>query len=132
MGRESHLFLQSIHRNVANHRRPAVDKPNPLDDSPTATMHSALVRGQNVFGFFTTVVSFVAGFIALSVLVTPPSPSATVALRNVQMYVSPRTTWTEMDTDQDNRAKGRPHYYSTRREEYAHIRFNLDMGAPSP
>jgi hypothetical protein len=50
-------------------------------------MHSALVRGQNVFGFFTTVVSFVAGFIALSVLVTPPAPSATLALRNVQMYV---------------------------------------------
>ena len=52
-------------------------------------MHSTLVRGQNVFGFFTTVVSFVAGFIALSVLVTPPSPTATLALRNVQMYVSP-------------------------------------------
>jgi signal peptidase complex subunit 3 len=51
-------------------------------------MHSTLVRGQNVFGFFTTVVSFVAGFIALSVLVQPPTPTATLAMRNVQMYVS--------------------------------------------
>jgi hypothetical protein len=52
-------------------------------------MHSALVRVQNVFGFFTTVVSFLAGFIALSVLVLPPSPTATLTMRNVQMYVSP-------------------------------------------
>jgi len=28
-------------------------------------------------------------------------------------------------------AKGRPHYYSTRREEYAHIKFTLDMDLSS-
>jgi len=27
--------------------------------------------------------------------------------------------------------KGRPHYYSTKREEYAHIKFDLDAGMPS-
>ena len=24
--------------------------------------------------------------------------------------------------------KGRPHYYSTKREEYAHVKFDLDTG----
>lgn len=26
------------------------------------------------------------------------------------------------------RVKGRPHYYSTKKEEYAHIKFDLDAG----
>jgi signal peptidase complex subunit 3 len=51
-------------------------------------MHSALVRIQNTFGFFTTVASFVAAFVALSALITPQTPSAELALRNVQMYVA--------------------------------------------
>ncbi|KAF2673838.1 signal peptidase 22 kDa subunit [Microthyrium microscopicum] len=72
-------------------------------------MHSALVRVQNTFGFFTTVASFVAFFIALSAIVTPQTPKADLTLRNVQV------------------ARGRPHYYSSKHEEYAHIRFNLDM-----
>jgi hypothetical protein len=49
-------------------------------------MHSALVRVQNVFGFFTTVASCVAGLIALSVIITPQHPSSTLTLRNVQVY----------------------------------------------
>ncbi|KAI8933156.1 hypothetical protein NX059_009797 [Plenodomus lindquistii] len=71
-------------------------------------MHSALVRLQNVFGFFTTVAFSVAAMIALSSFVTPQTPSASIQLRNVQVV------------------RGRPHYYSSKREEYAHIRFDLD------
>ncbi|KAF2801583.1 signal peptidase 22 kDa subunit [Mytilinidion resinicola] len=76
-------------------------------------MHSALVRVQNVFGFFTTVAFVVATVIALSVVVTPQAPSASVKLKNVQVV------------------RGRPHYYSTKREEYAHIKFDLDTDLTS-
>ncbi|KAF1363682.1 signal peptidase 22 kDa subunit [Lizonia empirigonia] len=71
-------------------------------------MHSALVRLQNVFGFFTTVAFTVAAVIALSSFVVPQSPSAAVQMRSVQVV------------------KGRPHYYSYKKEEYAHVRFDLD------
>ncbi|KAL2354775.1 signal peptidase subunit-domain-containing protein [Cryomyces antarcticus] len=76
-------------------------------------MHSVLVRAQNVFGFFTTVAFFVAALIALSVVVSPQSPSASLKLRNVQIV------------------KGRPHYYSTKKEEYAHVKFDLDADLSS-
>ncbi|KAF9691248.1 hypothetical protein EKO04_010581 [Ascochyta lentis] len=71
-------------------------------------MHSTLVRLQNVFGFFTTVAFTVAAVIALSSFVAPQSPSASIEMRNVQVV------------------KGRPHYYSYKKEEYAHIKFDLD------
>lgn len=51
-------------------------------------MHSSLVRIQNVFGFFTTVVFSVGVLIALSVIVTPQTPKANLSMRNVQVYVS--------------------------------------------
>ena len=73
-------------------------------------MHSTLVRLQNVFGFFTTVAFTVATVIALSSFISPQSPSASIKIRNVQVV------------------KGRPHYYSPKREEYAHVRFDLDAG----
>lgn len=53
-------------------------------------MHSALTRLQNVFGFFTTVATFVALAIAFTSLVTTPSPQlkeGALALKNVQVYV---------------------------------------------
>jgi hypothetical protein len=73
-------------------------------------MHSALVRLQNVFGFFTTVAFTVAAVIALSSFIAPQSPSADIQVRSVQVV------------------KGRPHYYSYKKEEYAHIKFDLDAG----
>lgn len=73
-------------------------------------MHSSLVRIQNVFGYFTSVAFAVAAAIAFSVLLSPQSPEARLELRNVQVV------------------KGRPHYYSTKREEYAHVKFDLDAG----
>ncbi|KAF2403260.1 signal peptidase 22 kDa subunit [Trichodelitschia bisporula] len=76
-------------------------------------MHSATVRIQNVFGFFTTVATVVAVIIALSAFTSPQAPSASLKLRNVQV------------------AKGRPHYYSVKREEYAHVRFDLDADISS-
>ncbi|KAL4894499.1 signal peptidase subunit-domain-containing protein [Aspergillus ambiguus] len=72
-------------------------------------MHSALNRAQAVFGFFTTVAMFVAGLAALSVLLYPTdATTADVVLKDVKV------------------TKGRPHYYSTKKEEYAQIRFDLD------
>lgn len=53
-------------------------------------MHSALTRLQNVFGFFTTVATFVALAIAVTSLVTTPTPQlkeGALALKNVQVYV---------------------------------------------
>lgn len=72
-------------------------------------MHSSLNRAQAVFGFFTTVALVVAGMAALSTLLFPTdATTASVQLKNVQVV------------------KGRPHYYSTKREEYAQLRFDLD------
>ena len=53
------------------------------------TMHSTLNRAQAVFGFFTTVALFVAGFAALSVLLFPTDKINTeVSLRDVKVYVA--------------------------------------------
>ncbi|KAJ5759755.1 Signal peptidase 22kDa subunit [Penicillium odoratum] len=72
-------------------------------------MHSSLNRAQAVFGFFTTVACVVAAVAALSTLLFPTTATtASVQLKNVQV------------------AKGRPHYYSSKRSEYAQIRFDLD------
>ncbi|USW51812.1 Putative signal peptidase complex subunit 3 [Septoria linicola] len=76
-------------------------------------MHSSLVRIQNVFGFFTSVAFAVAAAIAVSVLLSPQNPSADLELKNVRV------------------ARGRPHYYSTKREEYAHVTFDLDADLSS-
>lgn len=54
-------------------------------------MHSSLVRIQNVFGFFTSVAFAVMAGIALSVVLSPQTPSAKLELRNVQVYVIPTT-----------------------------------------
>ncbi|PYH36985.1 signal peptidase complex subunit SPC3 [Aspergillus neoniger CBS 115656] len=72
-------------------------------------MHSTLNRAQGVFGFFTTVALFVAGLAALSVFFYPTDDvTSIVKLRDVKV------------------TKGRPHYYSTRKEEYAAMKFDLD------
>ncbi|KAM0559756.1 hypothetical protein ACHAPJ_004280 [Fusarium lateritium] len=72
-------------------------------------MHNSLTRVQNAFGFFTTVAFVVAAFIAASDFLAPRAPDAGIfSISNTQVV------------------KGRPHYYSTKKEEYAIIRFNLD------
>ncbi|KAI7379305.1 signal peptidase 22 kDa subunit, partial [Hortaea werneckii] len=76
-------------------------------------MHNSLTRVQNVFGFFTSVAFAVACAIAVSVFLHPQAPAASLELRNVQVV------------------KGRPHYYSTKREEYAHVKFDLDADLTS-
>ncbi|KAK8208152.1 signal peptidase subunit-domain-containing protein [Phyllosticta capitalensis] len=76
-------------------------------------MHSTLVRAQNVFGFFTTVVACVAALIAFSDFISPQTPSGTIKLHNVQVV------------------RGRPHYYSAKKEEYAHIKFDFDADLTS-
>lgn len=80
-------------------------------------MHNTLNRIQNAFGFFTSCAFALAAIIAvLSVIPFPAptsSPSASISVRNVQVV------------------KGRPHYYSPKREEYASIRFDLDADLSS-
>ncbi|KAF8536137.1 signal peptidase 22kDa subunit [Trichophaea hybrida] len=76
-------------------------------------MHSTIVRIQNVFGFFTTVAFFVAFFTALSVVLYPASPTATVDVVSVKVI------------------KGRPQYYSSKQQEYAFITFDLDADLES-
>lgn len=80
-------------------------------------MHNALARLQATFGFFTTCAFTIAGIIGFLSLLPYPSPtgspSASISVRNVQVV------------------KGRPHYYSTKREEYAQIRFDLQADLSS-
>lgn len=80
-------------------------------------MHSTVNRLQTTFGYFTTCAFALAAIIAVLSLVPIPaptaSPSASISVRNVQVV------------------KGRPHYYSEKREEYAQIRFDLDADLSS-
>jgi len=71
-------------------------------------MHSTLVRAQNVFGFFTTVAFAVAALIAFTDIITPRTPKANLSMSKVEVV------------------RGRPNYYSTKKEEYAVLRFNLN------
>jgi hypothetical protein len=80
-------------------------------------MHNCLNRVQNAFGFFTSCAFAVAAIVAVLAAVPVPaptsSPSASISVRNVQVV------------------KGRPHYYSPKREEYASIRFDLNADLSS-
>lgn len=80
-------------------------------------MHTALNRLQNVFGFFTTCAALACGIIALASVLPYPAlieyPSASVGISKIEVV------------------KGRPHYSSTKREEYAQIRFDLDADLTS-
>ncbi|UPK93541.1 hypothetical protein LCI18_004476 [Fusarium solani-melongenae] len=72
-------------------------------------MYNSLTRVQNSFGFFTTVAFVVAAFIAASDLLASRIPSTgLISPTNVQVV------------------KGRPHYYSSKKEEYAIIKFSLE------
>ncbi|OJD17358.1 hypothetical protein AJ78_02543 [Emergomyces pasteurianus Ep9510] len=76
-------------------------------------MHSALNRVQNLFGFFTTVAFLLGALTAITAVLSPADPITKVELSNIQVI------------------KGRPHYYATKREEYARIRFDLDADLTS-
>jgi len=76
-------------------------------------MHSSFTRLQSVFGFFTTVAFVLAAFIVATDLGASRSPSGTIRIDNAQVV------------------KGRPHYYSHKKEEYAIIRFSLEADLSS-
>ncbi|KAM3526552.1 hypothetical protein NHJ13051_003392 [Beauveria bassiana] len=76
-------------------------------------MYNSFNRIQNVFGFFTTVACVFGAFIAATDLFSPREPSGIITPDNIQVV------------------KGRPHYYSTKKEEYAVIRFSLDADLSS-
>ena len=81
-------------------------------------MHNTLTRLQNTFGYLTSCAFFLAFLISVLSLfpnqLLPSSassslpPTASLSVRNIQVV------------------RGRPHYYSSKREEYAHVRFDLD------
>ncbi|KAJ9148426.1 Signal peptidase subunit 3 [Pleurostoma richardsiae] len=76
-------------------------------------MYNSLARLQNTFGFFTTVAFAVAALIAATDFLAPRTPSGTIKTTNVQVV------------------RGRPHYYSTKKEEYAILKFSLDADLSS-
>lgn len=75
-------------------------------------MHNALNRLSTTFSFASSCALTLACVIALLSIIPVPAPSssptASIAVTNVQVV------------------KGRPHYYASKREEYAQIRFDLD------
>ncbi|EEQ29039.1 Signal peptidase complex subunit [Microsporum canis] len=76
-------------------------------------MHSVTTRFQGVFGYLTTVALVLGAVIAASVFLHPADPTTSIKLSNVQVV------------------KGRPHYYASRREEYAQIKFDLEADLTS-
>ncbi|KAI5812491.1 signal peptidase subunit-domain-containing protein [Pyronema omphalodes] len=76
-------------------------------------MHSTSVRVQNVFGFFTTVAFVVAFLTALTAVLYPATPTATVDVVSVRVV------------------KGRPQYYSSKQQEYSLINFDLEANLDS-
>lgn len=77
-------------------------------------MYSSIVRLQNTFGFFTTVAFVVAALIASTDFLAPRTPTVgSLKTTNVQVV------------------KGRPHYYSPKKEEYAIIKFSLEADLSS-
>lgn len=76
-------------------------------------MYTSIVRLQNVFGFFTTVAFVIAGLVAATDFLAPRAPSGSLKTTNVQVV------------------KGRPHYYSSKKEEYAIIKFSMDADLSS-
>lgn len=91
--------------------------PQYLSSKNSDKMHNVLNRIQITFGYFTSCAFVVASIIAILSIIPLPtptsSPSASISARNVQVV------------------KGRPHYYSPKREEYAQIRFDLDANLSS-
>ncbi|KFY38540.1 hypothetical protein V494_04330 [Pseudogymnoascus sp. VKM F-4513 (FW-928)] len=78
-------------------------------------MHTSITRVQNAFGFFTTVAFVVALFVAGSDYLVARTPGAEVKVGSGGVSVT----------------KGRPHYYSTKKEEHASIRFDLSADLSS-
>ncbi|KAK4467041.1 signal peptidase subunit-domain-containing protein [Cladorrhinum samala] len=77
-------------------------------------MYSSVVRLQNTFGFFTTVAFVVASLVSLSDFLSARTPTVDL-LKTTSLQV----------------VKGRPHYYSSKKEEYAIIKFSLDADLSS-
>lgn len=76
-------------------------------------MYSTSNRLQNLFGFFTTVALVLGAFIASSDLLAPRTPQASLSVKDVNVI------------------RGRAHHYSTKREDYAVIRFSLSADLSS-
>lgn len=107
-------------------------------------MHTSITRLQNVFGFFTTVAFAIAALIAASDYLQPRTPKASLSVGGVQVFVPPfhsaprcllhlplvAALHKELALTLPS-VKGRPNYYSTKKEEYASIKFNLDADLSS-
>ena len=91
-------------------------------------MHSTIVRAQNVFGFFTTVCFVIAALIAATDYISPRTPSASITIKDVQVYKRPVHRSSQADPSS---VRGRPHYYSSKKEEYAVIKFSASADLSS-
>lgn len=94
------------------------------------------MRIQNVFSYFTTVLFALGACIAVSDLLTPRAPVVnSLKFTNLQVYhPPPLPSLTKISANHPpppNRVRGRPHYYSTKHEEYAIIKFSLDADLSS-
>ncbi|KAJ3498835.1 hypothetical protein NLG97_g813 [Lecanicillium saksenae] len=118
------IYHQSSNANVRSPIRrllPKIDSHTLLQRSQdvaasrtsSPVMYNSFNRIQNVFGFFTTVACVFGAFIAATDLFSPRDPSGVITPQNIQVV------------------KGRPHYYSSKKEEYAIIRFSLDADLSS-
>lgn len=108
-------------------------------------MHSSFTRLQNVFGFFTTVAFVLGAFIAATDLGSARTPSGVIKTDNIQVYVKqaqysiqtpplfflPAILTNLPSCNTIYSVKGRPHYYSSKKEEYAIIRFSLEADLSS-
>lgn len=90
-------------------------------------MHASYSRVQNVFGFFTTVTFFVAILTALSVVLYPSTPSASVNIKKVKVFVGPQRAPSSSAADQELPSiRGRPQYTPGKTQEYAFVNLSLD------
>ncbi|OAR01473.1 hypothetical protein LLEC1_03887 [Akanthomyces lecanii] len=93
-------------------------------------MFNSFNRIQNVFGFFTTVACVFGAFIAATDLFSAREPSGIITPDKIQVGQQDNPQLT-MANAHAHSVKGRPHYYSTKKEEYAVIRFSLDADLSS-
>ncbi|KAF3926665.1 hypothetical protein ABW21_db0201700 [Orbilia brochopaga] len=90
-------------------------------------MHSSLVRLQQVFGLLTTVSFVLATAIALTSYMYPMNPTASLTVNDVAVYgISLSAEHAAHHTTNSAIRRRSGGYYSTRVNEYANIKFDLD------
>lgn len=93
--RTTYFFSASSSCEIFDHTLPRLSfgsQARPIAECASATMHSTLVRAQNIFGFFTTVAFAIAALIAGSDIIARRTPSSALSVGNVQVYGFPASS----------------------------------------